>query len=150
RGRFGEMRQQPGVPHAINARLWHKDGSWRPVESRATMVFDPPSVEAVVWNIHNVSGEKPFGDERRERPEDVADFIENAPIALHWVGPNGTILGANQAELDLLGYRREEFVGRDIKDFHADPSAIADLLQRATQNEAIASREGRIRCRDGS
>ncbi|HZQ68003.1 MAG TPA: hypothetical protein VFA68_05730, partial [Terriglobales bacterium] len=37
----------------------------------------------------------------------LRDFIERSTISLHWVGADGTILWANQAELDLLGYSRE-------------------------------------------
>ena len=41
---------------------------------------------------------------RRER--ELHDFVENATEGLHWAGPDGVILWANQAELDLLGYSR--------------------------------------------
>ena len=40
------------------------------------------------------------------------------------VGPDGKILRANRAELDMLGYRREEYVGRHIAEFHADEDII--------------------------
>jgi PAS domain-containing protein len=50
----------------------------------------------------------------RHRSEELTDFIENATVGLHWVGPDGTILCANQAELDLLGYNREEYIGNYI------------------------------------
>ena len=51
---------------------------------------------------------------------DLSDFVENATVGLHWVGPDGRILWANQAELDLLGCSREEYIGRHIAEFHAD------------------------------
>ncbi len=56
--------------------------------------------------------------ERRER--DLNDFIENAAVALHWVDEDGTILWANKAELQLLGYARAEYVGHNIAEFHVD------------------------------
>jgi PAS domain S-box-containing protein len=59
-------------------------------------------------------------EELRRRERELADFIENASVGLHWVGADGTILWANQAEMDLLGYTREEYVGRKITEFHAD------------------------------
>jgi len=40
--------------------------------------------------------------------EELRDFVENAMYALHWVAADGTILWANQAELDLVGYARDE------------------------------------------
>ena len=51
------------------------------------------------------------------------DFFENSAIGLHWVGPDGTILRVNQAELDLLGYTRGEYVGHHIGEFHADQAS---------------------------
>lgn len=68
-------------------------------------------------------------DGLRRRERELSDFIENAPIGLHWVGPDGRILWANQAELDLLGYAREEYVGHHIAEFHADGDVIADILR---------------------
>ena len=47
----------------------------------------------------------------RRREEELANFIEEVPVALHWVGPEGTILWANRAELDLIGYARDEYIG---------------------------------------
>jgi PAS domain S-box-containing protein len=85
---------------------------------------------------------------RRER--ELSDFFENAAIGLHWVGADGTILRANQADLDLLGYEREEYVGRHIAEFHADPAIIDDILCRLQANETIRDYEARLRCKDGS
>ena len=54
----------------------------------------------------------------------LRDFIEAATIAMHSVSVDGTLLWANQAELDLLGYKHEEYIGRNIADFHADQPVI--------------------------
>ena len=43
-----------------------------------------------------------------QREQQLADFVENAVVGLHWVGADGRIIWANQAELDLLGYAQEE------------------------------------------
>src|ERR1051325_2140067 len=86
----------------------------------------------------------------REREQDLSDFLENAAISLHWVGADGTILWANQAELDLLGYSRDEYVDRHIADFHVDRSAIDYILQRLQGKETLHNYEARLRCKDGS
>jgi len=85
---------------------------------------------------------------RSER--ELADFFENATVGLHWVGPDGIILRANRAELELLGYTAEEYVGRHIAEFHADPDVIEDVLRRLTAGEEIHDYEARMRCKDGS
>lgn len=86
--------------------------------------------------------------ERSQR--ELADFFENAVVALHWVGPDGIILRANRAELNLLGYTSEEYVGRRIADFHVDELVIDDMLQRLKQGETLTDREARLRCKDGT
>lgn len=86
----------------------------------------------------------------RKKEAELTDFIENATVGLHWVGPDGTILWANKCELDLLGYTREEYIGRNIADFHADKGVITDILCRLTNNEKLEGHEARLKCKDGS
>ena len=80
----------------------------------------------------------------------LRDFIETSTIGLHWVGADGTILWVNQAELDLLGYAREEYVGRNIAEFHADEPVINDMLRRLNRGETLRDYPARLRHRDGS
>ena len=69
---------------------------------------------------------------------------------MHWVASDGSILRVNQAELDLLGYTREEYVGRHIADFHADPPVIQDILARLTRGERLDKYEARLKAKDDS
>ncbi|MFP5348823.1 MAG: PAS domain S-box protein [Gammaproteobacteria bacterium] len=75
---------------------------------------------------------------------------EHAPIGIHWVDRDGIITWANQAELKMLGYRPEEYIGRHIAEFHADAEVIADILRRLQNGETLCNYEARLRCRDGS
>jgi PAS domain S-box-containing protein len=79
----------------------------------------------------------------------LTDFFENAAFALHWVGPDGTVLRANQAELDMLGYTREEYEGHHIAEFHVDQPAIEDILSRLYAGEVLQDYDARLRCKDG-
>ncbi|HVW55882.1 MAG TPA: PAS domain S-box protein [Rhizobiaceae bacterium] len=81
---------------------------------------------------------------------DLEEFFENSPVGLHLVSGNGTILRANRAELAILGLTAEEYVGRNIREFHADNAAIEDILQRLGRNEAITHYPARLRAKDGS
>ncbi len=76
--------------------------------------------------------------------------LDHAAEGLHWVGPDGTILWANQTELDLLGYAREEYIGHNITEFHVDRPVIEDILARLTRGETLLNYEARLRCKDGS
>ncbi|MBM4072766.1 MAG: PAS domain S-box protein [Planctomycetes bacterium] len=89
-------------------------------------------------------------EQLRRRERELADFVENATVGLHWVGPDGRILWANRAELDMLGYSRDEYIGRHVADFHTDPEVIADLLRRLLAKETVRNYEASLRCKDGS
>ena len=50
------------------------------------------------------------------------------PKAFTKSAPDGTILWANRADYELLGYAPDEYVGHSITEFHADADVIADML----------------------
>src|SRR5260370_539122 len=86
----------------------------------------------------------------RRNESDLTDFFETASVGVDWFGPEGTILRVNQAELNLLGFTREEYIGRNVCDFHVDREAIEDVLQRLRNGELLREYEARLRCKDGS
>jgi PAS domain S-box-containing protein len=81
---------------------------------------------------------------------DFEDFFENGAVALHLVGGDGTILHANKAELELLGYPAAEYVGRKIHDFHVDQPVIDDILAQLKCGKQLTKYPARLRARDGS
>lgn len=84
------------------------------------------------------------------REEELADLFETASIGLHLLGSNGLIIKANKAELEMLGYRKDEYVGQSILKFHKDESVIKDFLTRLHRNEKIEDFEAQLICKDGS
>jgi PAS domain S-box-containing protein len=81
---------------------------------------------------------------------DLVDFVDTAGIGLHWVAADGTILWANPADYEPLGYSEAEYVGHSIVEFHADAATITDILRRLTAGERLQNYEARLRCKDGS
>ena len=51
------------------------------------------------------------------RERELSDFLESATEGLHRVGPDGTILWANKAEMNLLGYEPQEYIGATSLNF---------------------------------
>jgi len=90
------------------------------------------------------------GESLEGRERELTDFVENAAVAMHWVGEDGTILWANAAELAFLGYLRDEYIGHNVGEFHADPLVIQDILKRLKCNEVLHAYPARLRCKDGS
>src|SRR5262249_45342374 len=75
--------------------------------------------------------------QRRRSEREFADFFDNGLVALQWLGPEGQILRANQAQLDLLGYGHPEYVGRNIAEFCLDGQGFLNLLGRLSQDETV-------------
>ena len=86
----------------------------------------------------------------RRSEKDLADFFHNATMGLHWVGPDGIVVRVNKAELDLLGYTADEYVGHHIAEFHVDRHVIDDILQRLSAGEKLYNYPARMRCKHGS
>jgi len=85
---------------------------------------------------------------RSER--EMREFFENATVGLHWADAKGIIQRVNRAELEMLGYRAGEYVGRHVADFHVDREVMEDVLRRVGAGGVIVNREARVRCKDGS
>jgi PAS domain S-box-containing protein len=82
--------------------------------------------------------------------KEMDDFFENASVALHWISPDGVIQRANKAELNLLGYEREEYVGQHISRFFADQSAVDQIILKFAKKENLNNFQARLRHKNGS
>nr|WP_322505783.1 PAS domain-containing protein [Chroococcidiopsis cubana] len=109
-----------------------------------------PSQDGISVYFQNINERKRLEAIARTRERELADFLENASVGIHWVGADGIIVWANQAELNLLGYTREEYIGQHIAKFHADREVIDDILQRLNSGETLCDYEARLLCKDGS
>ena len=85
-----------------------------------------------------------------QREAELTDVLENAAEGIHMVAADGIIQWANHAELEMLGYSRDEYVGHHITEFHVDQEIIQDILARLSRGETIREYEAPMRCRDGS
>ena len=131
----------------VGSRCWGRAGvlSWGSrIMEKSSTIWAERGARAVV----GLSGSR-FAPNGRSAV-DFEDFFENGSLALHLVGSDGIILHANKAELELLGYSAEEYIGRPITDFHADQHVIDDILARLTRGESIDKLPARLRARNGS
>ncbi|HET9448335.1 MAG TPA: PAS domain-containing protein, partial [Steroidobacteraceae bacterium] len=82
--------------------------------------------------------------------QELTDFLENAVVGLHRIDANGRVMWANRAELDMLGYAPEEFIGKPVADFVVQPGQAAALLARVKSGETLRDEHVQMLCRDGS
>ena len=133
--------RRPDATQSGAARVW---------QVTAFPVRDPAhrTLGAGVF-VQDVTDQLKAEEELRRSERNLSDFFENANVGLHWVNPDGIILRANKAELEMLGYNREEYVGHHVAEFHDDPGRIHDILERLKRGERINNSPARLRCRDG-
>jgi PAS domain S-box-containing protein len=135
----------------MELRYRRHDGRYRWMLTRVVPLRDDSGeVRSWVGTLTDIDELKHTQDQLHRSERELTDFFENASVGLHWVGPDGVILRANQAELDLMGYERDEYVGRNIVEFHVDRPIIEDILRRLAGREILHDYPARVRCKDGS
>ncbi|HVS64233.1 MAG TPA: PAS domain S-box protein [Thermoanaerobaculia bacterium] len=145
------LREGAIVGLANHTVLIAKDGVERAIDdSAAPIVGDDGKVEGCVLVFRDVTERRRAEQAVARNERELADFFEHAPMAMHWVGADGVILRANRAELELLGYSREELVGRPVADFHVDRPTIEGVLEDLRAGKTVTGQAARLRCKDGS
>jgi PAS domain S-box-containing protein len=132
-------------------RLCRKDGreDWLRWEVRP-WIDETGMVGGIIMFTEVITERKQAEQALAEKTRELSDFVEHATVPMHWVGPDGVILWANQIELSLLGYSREEYIGCHIADFHVDKPVIQDILDRLSRGEPVQEYAARLRSKDGS
>ena len=85
-----------------------------------------------------------------EHFENWENYADKCSVCLHAVDEQGTILWANDTELEAMGYRPEEYIGRFIGDFHLDEPVLNDILGKLVRDETVNAHPARLRAKDGS
>jgi PAS domain S-box-containing protein len=107
-------------------------------------------VQGAINCFQDISVHKATEETIQQKNADIEDFFENSAIGLHIVSGDGIIQRANKAELALLGYTAEEYVGRHIVEFHVDAPVIGDILHKLSNGEKLDRYPARLRAKDGT
>ena len=70
--------------------------------------------------------------------------------SLFRVDETGKIIWANQAELDLLGYEKSEYIGRYLSEFHADEHISIDITARLARFETLKDYPAVLKTKTGA
>lgn len=153
REKFRRMNERvcSGSKEILEFELVGFKGTRRWMETHGAPLKDAATGEWVHLGVtRDITARKHAELELERANKQLAGFLEMAAVGLHRVSKDGTILWANQAELDMLGYSAEEYIGHPITEFHADAPVINDILKRLTCGEKLYGYEARVKCKDGS
>ncbi|NOR66284.1 MAG: PAS domain S-box protein [Woeseiaceae bacterium] len=90
-------------------RYRRKDGSYKWLSWVSHPVVEKGITYAIAYDI---TDRKLAQEAARETQERFSDFFKNAPMGFHIFGPDQVIIDINEAELAMIGYEREEVVGK--------------------------------------
>jgi|GEM_PF-1217681 len=121
-------------------------------------------VSMIVSLIKNVAGEvvgisrmvRDISERRkvelslRRSEKELADFFEQAPLGLLWVGPCGNVTRVNQEFLKLLGLGVSEVLGQSVPDFFKSDKVLLDnILQGLNRMESVRGFTATLQFKDG-
>ena len=147
RGDMAEDFRHLCTAHAYVVQDEQRPGGYSEVE-QGRMIAELRQKTAALEN--ELAARKRAEAQLAQRERDMADFLENAVVGLHRVGPDGTILWANRAELAMLGYEAHEYIGRNIAEFHADRALLGTVMETLAGGGELHEQPARMRCKDGS
>jgi PAS domain S-box-containing protein len=120
------------------ARMRHRDGTWRWIESSTTNLTHDPAVRAYVTNYRDITERKLAEESVRKSETNFRTLIECAPIAT-FVHNNGRYVYVNPAAVVLLGHRHaNEIIDRPVLDY-VHPDAREALARRMDELRAVGT-----------
>jgi PAS domain S-box-containing protein len=131
---MAERVREGDTPQRFEKAYRHRDGRERPVELLADLVRDDAG-QPFGYSVFLTD----IGDRKRQEAELRAlavrfqKLYDEAPFGYHEIDAQGVIRLVNRTECELLGYAREEMIGRPIFDF-IHPS------QREESSRAVSER----------
>src|SRR5213079_2909798 len=110
---FDDLAHKPGGTITTHYRIRHKDGSWHWMEGTGTNLLNEPSVQAIVINARDVTERKRAEAKLRQSEERFSKAFLASPAAITIATlAEGRFIDVNESFLHLMGYSREEVIGR--------------------------------------
>ncbi|MBI3738252.1 MAG: PAS domain S-box protein [Chloroflexi bacterium] len=154
--RIGEVYQKvlesPSEAFTAEARVRHKDGSYRWLEVIISNKLNEPGIRALVANYHDITERKEAERILKESEEQYRHLVEHSPYAVA-IHSQGILVYLNQAGVKLIGAKSaQEIYGTPIINFvHPDsrPRVLQRLKELSDGKEAPPLEERFLR-QDGS
>lgn len=144
--------QRTGVGKALEYRIRHKDGTWRVLESNASVIRSSGGEpERLVIVNRDITERKEAAESLRLTESGFRSMIEDAPYGIFRAAIDGTLLRANPALQRMLGYGEidellKANLDRDIFKNSPDFHGLRELLDSVNEFKDV---EVELKRRDG-
>ena len=152
--RAAEAAIAEGKPYELELRAFRKDGETRICKA---MGFPETGKDGQVVRLfgllQDITEHKKAVQSLKQSEQKFHLLFDNAPIGYQSLEKNACFLEVNQAWLDILGYERQEVIGKWFGDF-LPPEMVEIFRERFKENiqsrELIPSVEFPLKKKDGS
>ncbi len=142
------LESMPDSEYDMEYRINRPDGSIRWIHDRAFPIRDDyGEIYRIVGVARDVSDHKKIEEELRSERDFSESIINTAQTIILVLDPDGKIIGINPYGEEIIGYSRDEIIGKDWFENHIDNNNREQIrkLFRATLNDIqITSAENRI------
>jgi PAS domain S-box-containing protein len=137
---------------AAEYRVIHKDGAVHWLRAKGRMFLDAKGrPERMVGFMIDVTDRRQAEEELRASEARFRMLVDHATDGFYLSDDQSRIIDVNEAACQMLGYSREELVGRHPREFDAalDEASVAQLAQRVLAGQTVTF-ETLHRRRDGT
>lgn len=99
-------------------RIRHKNGNWVWFENKAKMFTDEQGNQKYLYISRDITERKKTEKALKESEEKYRSLYKNSPNAVVLTNERGLILDINSSAERILGYKREEIIGRNYLEFN--------------------------------
>ena len=137
----------------FTVRYRRRDGRLFWAESMGLRITGPDGALQGMLGLHrDITARREAEEALRELNDRLSTVFNTSPVGIGISQlPEGRFVDVNPALTELLGYSREQLIGRtgDELQLWVDPERRVDLLKRLEQEGSVVGAEARYRIRDG-
>jgi two-component system, cell cycle sensor histidine kinase and response regulator CckA len=145
--------RQSGIGRTLEYRIRHKDGSWRVLESTASVIRGPGGEpQKLVIVNRDVTERKAAAESLRLSESGFRSMVEDAPYGIFRCRSNGKLLSANPAFQRMLRYdlADELLQSNLVEDVFDSPSEFQKLKNLVDDGKEFKDVAVELRRKDGS
>ncbi len=135
-------------------RIKHKNGNWVWFENKAKMFTDEQGNTKYLYISRDITERKKTEKALKESEEKYRSLYENSPNAVVLSDKNGLVLDMNSSAEKILGYKRNEMIGRNYIDFNIvtydQISTIKRMYKKLLNGNKSKSIELQIKRKNGN